>query len=233
MTNAKRKTATLVAEVVQGAAMSVLELELAKNDAVIFKSSKQSRKELCAAWIAHVPPRTVADWAKPEGDACPKFYNELRAISKSAADETVSSLGLTTQEAATLPEGVYSVGTVTDSEVKPSQLPDWATEPNRIGKLSIRRYHQMQQMGWFKSTLKSMERLVAATALVSGGANELTKLKAQSTIDDLYKAIKREGNLAADADAILTGKQILVLWDVMADIGNRHDGVKVPVRDDS
>jgi hypothetical protein len=194
----KQDTTALVV-VVQGRAMASAEKELAEKDAQLFLSTKQTRKDLVAIWAA--AGRTSADWDKPEGDACAAFYTELVAVSRTAAESGMSKLGLTEAELIQFPVG-YSIATVTDAEVKPSQLPDWASETGRIGKLSIRRYHQQQVMGWFRSTLKSMAAKEEKDQLISGGANALTKAKAQLTVDNLGAALKRDCD-AGEGELIL------------------------------
>jgi hypothetical protein len=202
MSNSKRNkaVATTAAVAVQGHAMSTMEREIADTDAGLFLSSAQTRKDLMACFIE--AGRTSADWTKPEGDACSLFYNSLRSVSRTACESGMAKLGLTDAELVQFPDG-YSIATVIDSEVKPSQLPDWATESNRHNGLSIRRYWQQQTTAWFKSTLKSMEKEEAKANLIKGGANALGKVKAQLTVDNLGSALKRDCDMPDDAVLVM------------------------------
>jgi hypothetical protein len=215
-----KAVATMAAVVVQGHAMSKLEREIADKDAGLYLSSKQTRKDLMSAFIG--ADRTSADWIKPEGDACALFYNALRSVSRTACESGQSKLGLTEAELVQYPDG-YSIATVTDDEVKPSQLPDFCTEAGRIGKLSIRRYHQQQRMGWFKSTLKSMELEEAKANLLKGGADALTKVKAQLTVDNLGAALKRDLDMGEDAALVMGVKFASSLRDEIVRIVDATD----------
>lgn len=209
-----------------GAVMSKAVRDLANQDCEVYQSAMAIRATLVSAWIAE--GRTVADWLKPEEGKCDKFYRELKAISFAACGSKSSSKGLTEAEKKTLKDGGYHIATVIDKDIKPSQLPDWATEPNRISGLSIRRYWQQQSDGWLTSTKRSMEKAEKQAALVSGGAQALTKSKAELEVRDLHKCITRHDN-AGEEVCLLTGTQVNQLWAIIEDIGQRCD-IEVPAR---
>jgi hypothetical protein len=210
---------------VHGAAMSAAEKEMANADAKLFLSSKAQRKEFITLMCAM--GRTSADWDKPEAKDCEAFYKELKAFSRKACESGQSTHGLNAIELKQFPKG-YSIATVIDPDVKPSQLPDWATEDNRYNGTSIRRYWQQQVDGWFKSTRKSMEDKEAKDSLISGGASALTKAKAQKTVDDLGRALKRDCDMG-EGDKLVLG--IAFAKSLRAQINTickTHDSVKLP-----
>lgn len=167
------------------------ELKVKANaDVELYKSSHESRRALVQALRA--ADYTSASFPKPAEGECDKFYTQMMAISAKACGERVSDKGLTPEEKADLPNGVYTVSVLTSPDVKPSALPPWATEPNRIGKLSIYRYFNQQKGQWYRSVAKSMAKMEAQIALVSGGAKERTASVAERTIGDLVKLIGRE-----------------------------------------
>ena len=207
-------------------ALADTQRELAEKDAGLYLSSKQVRSEfitsLCLAGY------TSESWNKPEAGECAAFYNEMKAISRTACESGYSTLGLTAEELITFPKG-YSIATVIDPEVKPSQLPDWATEAKRVnGKDTIRRYHQQQTDGWFKSTLNSMLRKEARDALITGGAQALTKVKAQLTIDNLGSALKRDCDVVDGSDLVMGIKFAKDVRAQIQKIVNDNEGTKLP-----
>jgi hypothetical protein len=216
---------TAIAVAVKVETLCSAERELATKDAGLYLSSKQVRRDLITAFVS--AGRTSESWNKPEAGECAVFYNEMKAISRTACESGYSKSGLSTEELVTFPGG-YLIATVIDPDVKPSQLPDWATEASRINGLTIRRYWQMQVDGWFKSTLKSMLDKEAKDALITGGAQALTKVKAQLTIDNLGSALKRDVDVVDGSDLVLGIKFAKDLRAQIQKIVNDNVGCKLP-----
>ena len=162
--------------------------DLAKRDVVCFRSSQEIRNQLVTDLLA--AGYTTQSFAEKDS----AFYREMMALSGEALANKSSDKGLTQAEKDSLPNGVYDIAAMIADDIKPSALPPFATEANRIGKLSIRRYLQQQKGQWFASVRNSVEKAEAAIQLVSGGAQARTKSIAERQLTDIAKIVNRDRN---------------------------------------
>ena len=162
--------------------------DLAKRDVISFRSSQEIRSQLVTDLLA----ANYHSGSFAEKDSA--FYKQMMALSAEALVATASDKGLTEAERETLPNGTYDVAAMIAEDIKPASLPAFATEANRIGNTTIRRYWQQQKGQWFRSVRVSVEKAEQAIALVSGGASARTKSIAERQLTDLAKCVNRDRN---------------------------------------
>lgn len=193
--------------------------EVAVQDAQTFRSSQELRFTLIRAMRDN--GKTSANF---DADTDPAFYRELMTISRETMAARASDKGLTEEEKAQLPDGVYQVDVLLDTDIKPSQLPPFMVEPNRIGGQSIRRYWQMQAASWYRSVKTSMETHEKQMALLTGGAQARTKNEAELQAAALIKVVKRSQK---SSEPVLQVKEVAYLVKIVNRLAEEHGTDKI------
>ena len=142
---------------------SAVEKRLGTVDCKLTKESAASRSILIEAMLA--AGRTSASLAASTDKKPNPYYDDMLKISRNALDKE-STRGNGKAEGGV---EAYNVLTMIDAPIK--SLRPWATEEggSGVGKLSVRKYQQMQQQVWLTSLRKTFESIERTAAMLQGG----------------------------------------------------------------